>query len=396
MPPKHSTRHRTANTNTSASPPLPLLPTEVQYLIFKSFLSFDPSFMLARTLLARTLTLAKLSKSHYASFIPRLYKRIVVSDEAIERGLFEGLSVRPAGGTEVVRGEGGPLGSKRDLLEHCESLVFATLAARDATAEVVELWNGMMTAERYKAGGLPDPPRHLQQHKLNLLFPRLAATAIYRDPWPLKNLSHVCFRLPYPSLPSEYEHYLESLYDLASFFGQGVSDTVGNVTRFQNHDMAEDRYSSINYVNCGKTMIVDMLPLAHPEDRDDAEGCDRHVELIYSYCKKSFSIWKEFGKEFPEDLPKALIFTNFGTTVSRNGDYHYISPNKKKAILRKAQKDIKTRLQPIAASENLDTGVVDKIFIRGHEECKFCGDVSPMEYEYWDWEDQWEKHDTSD
>ncbi|OXG98903.1 hypothetical protein C370_07457 [Cryptococcus neoformans A1-35-8] len=297
----------TANTDTSSpSTTPPLFPAEVEHVIYDSFLSFDPSCTLARTL-----TLAKLSKSHYASFIPRLYKRIVVSDEAIERGLFEGLSVRPAGGTEVVRGEGGPLGSKRDLLEHCESLVFATLAARDATAEVVEL--GMMTAERYKAGGLPDTPgifnnvahiafeseclKRYAIDKLNLLFPRLAATAIYRDPWPLKNLSHVCFRLPYPSLPSEYEHYLESLYDLASFFGQGVSDTVGNVTRFQNHDMAEDRYSSINYVNCGKTMIVDMLPLAHPEDRDDAEGCDRHVELIYSYCKKSFSIWKEFGKE---------------------------------------------------------------------------------------------------
>ncbi|ODN83742.1 hypothetical protein L202_01834 [Cryptococcus amylolentus CBS 6039] len=386
----------TANTDTSSpSTTPPLFPAEVEHVIYDSFLSFDPSCTLARTL-----TLAKLSKSHHKSFIPPLYKRIVVSDKAIERGLFEGLSARPASGTEVVRAEGGPLGSKRDLLEHCESLVFATLAARDATAEVVELWNGVMTAERYEAGGLPDTPgifnnvAHiafesdcLEQYaigKLDLLF-RQQAPAIKRHPWPLKNLSHICFRLPYPSLPSEYEQYLESLYHLASYFAPGVNDTVGNVTRFQNHDMSEDSISSINYVNWGETMIVDMLPLEHSEDSGGVEGYGRHVELIYTYCKKSFWIWGQFGKKCPEDLPKALILTNFGTTVSRDGNFHYISPNKQKAILQKAQKDIRTRLQSVAASENLDTGVVDKIFIRGHEECEFCGDVAPREYEFWDW-----------
>ncbi|TYJ52522.1 hypothetical protein B9479_006882 [Cryptococcus floricola] len=395
MPPMPPAGHLTANTDTSSSsPPLPLLPAEVQDLIYDDFLSSDPSLTLARTL-----TLAKLSKSHYALFIPRLYKRIVVSDKALERGLYEGVSARRAG-TEVVRGEGGPLGSKRDLLEHCESLVIPTLAARDATAEAARLWNGLMTAERYDAGGLPDTPgifnnvAHIafepeclkEYCQYEDLMSRQPVAEIQRHSRLLKNLSHICFRQSYPSLQRWYDRYLEMFHGLAPFSAPGVLDTVGSVTRFQNYDMSGDSVASAEYVDRPpNTIIVDMLPLKHP----GVKGYRRHVELIYSYCMDSFSVWGKFEKKFPGELPTALIFTNFGTTVSRYGDIHYISPKKKRAILQKAQDDIRRRLQPIAASESLDTGVVDKIFIRGYEECEFCGNVShsPTVYDYWESEE---------
>ncbi|TYJ52521.1 hypothetical protein B9479_006881 [Cryptococcus floricola] len=398
MPLKPPAGHRTANTDTSSSsPPLPLLPAEVQYLIYDDFLSSDPSLTLAHTL-----TLAKLSKSHYASFIPRLYKRIVVSDKALERGLYEGVSAQRAG-TEIVRGEGGPLGSKRDLLEHCESLVIATLAARDATAEAARLWNGLMTAERYDAGGLPDTPgifnnvAHLAfgpdclkeycHYELSLMFRQRVAEK-QRYSWLLKNLSHICFRQSYPSLPEEYDHFLKTFHGLAPFFTPGVLDTVGSVIRFQNYDMPGESVASVAYVGGpSNTIVVDMLPLQRLGGRGGVKGYGQLVELIYLYCENAFVVWGGFEKDFPGELPTALIFTNFGTTVSRDGSIHYISPNKKRAILQKAQDDIRRRLQPIAASESLDTGVVDKIFIRGYEECEFCGNVSPSPtvYDYlWD------------
>ncbi|ODN77423.1 hypothetical protein L202_04603 [Cryptococcus amylolentus CBS 6039] len=57
---------------------LSLLPAELRNLVF--------DFLTADTCPTHTIALARLSKHHYANLIPRLYKCIVVTDEAIDLG----------------------------------------------------------------------------------------------------------------------------------------------------------------------------------------------------------------------------------------------------------------------------------------------------------------------
>ncbi|WVQ74717.1 hypothetical protein IAR50_004321 [Cryptococcus sp. DSM 104548] len=100
----------------------PLSP-EIQGRIF--------DILTARPCRTHTFTLSRFSKSRYATFIPRLYGHLVVSDETIERGLFTGLldDLRDPNTTTPK-----PIPSKRTVLKYCQSLMLLSLSASDIAA----------------------------------------------------------------------------------------------------------------------------------------------------------------------------------------------------------------------------------------------------------------------
>ncbi|ODO06029.1 hypothetical protein L198_01257 [Cryptococcus wingfieldii CBS 7118] len=118
------------------------LPIEIQNVVYDKLLA-DPNL---------TFTLASLSKSHYTTLIPRLYERVEVTEQAVERGLFEDLLT----GADRLEARGeGCLPSKRDLLENCKSLVVASLPAFDAITDAIQAWKALL-AERRETGTVPD------------------------------------------------------------------------------------------------------------------------------------------------------------------------------------------------------------------------------------------------
>ncbi|ODN81079.1 hypothetical protein L202_03174 [Cryptococcus amylolentus CBS 6039] len=105
---------------------LSILPIELRDIVF--------DFMAAIPCPSNTYTIVRLSKKHFHEFIHLLYKHIRVSDEAILRGLFNGLL------DDGVDHTKGSLYHKRDLLGRCSSMLIASLYAWEAVKEAIQAW----------------------------------------------------------------------------------------------------------------------------------------------------------------------------------------------------------------------------------------------------------------
>ncbi|ODO09539.1 hypothetical protein I350_03142 [Cryptococcus amylolentus CBS 6273] len=105
---------------------LSILPIELRDIVF--------DFLAAIPCPSNTYTIVRLSKKHYHDFIHLLYKHIRVSDEAILRGLFNGLL------DDGVDHTKGSLYHKRDLLGRCSSMLIASLYAWEVVKEAIQAW----------------------------------------------------------------------------------------------------------------------------------------------------------------------------------------------------------------------------------------------------------------
>ncbi|ODO06055.1 hypothetical protein L198_01284 [Cryptococcus wingfieldii CBS 7118] len=356
-----------------------LLPAELRNLVF--------NFLTADTCPTHTIALARLSKHHYATLIPRLYRRLVVTDEALDQGLFEGLLA----GFDEDEWEGGEerLLSKRDLLGTCESLNFASIYAMDATGDACRkaferkqaqsdvLCNGLR--------GLFDGVTHLGyeaeciveycQLEDNDRLPMDEGASRYgirssKAQHPaLYNLSHVCFRLPYP-LHSALSDDISDFYEIFPAFGSHARKSF--VTRF--HNCQSDRpMTGVEWtVRTGHTMIVDMLPT------EIEEGGKVEVEVLSHNmveCCRRIICSARFDRRYG---PPEIIFTNLGTTLSPDGTVRHLSPDVKQTVLDETQTVVRQRVREILSEDGLSefAVVADKIYVRGYEACKMCPEVA--------------------
>ncbi|TYJ56129.1 hypothetical protein B9479_003115 [Cryptococcus floricola] len=351
---------------------LALLPTELQTLVH--------DYLIADTCPAHTIALARLSKHHYATLIPRLYKRIVVTDEAIDRGLYEGLQ---AEFDQVETGAGEErLLSKWDLLGTCESLVFASLYAMDATDDACReryeryqsraVWNGLrglfdgVTHRGYEADAIVDYCQQVDDDRLHMdegvsRSAKARYPALYTD-----NLSHACFHLPYP-LHSALSDAISDFYEIFPAFTSPAR--MRFVTRF--HNCQSDRpMTGVEWtVRNGHTMIVDMLPT------EIEQGGEAEVEVlvcnIVDCCLRVLFRDSDNGS-----VPQGMIFTNFGTTLSPDGTIRYLSPHVKQTVLEKAQSVVRQKVrEELEEVSAVNVAVADKIYVRGYEACEFCSDL---------------------
>ncbi|ODN83731.1 hypothetical protein L202_01823 [Cryptococcus amylolentus CBS 6039] len=355
---------------TSLSP----LPAELQTLIY-DFLISDHSP-------AHTITLSQLSKSCYAAFAPRLYKRIVVTDEAIERGLYRDAPARAGNSRKthsktrssklVAVGEGGSLPSKHELLRNCESLIITSLSAMYATAALAHEW------EERSPTGLFNGVTHIALEpdcmeaycEQGFLGPNNI-----RMPWPLENLSTACFRHPFPC-PIEFEDYAMFFYSSCPDFGRQTSENHGDVTRFQNWQFGRGAPPP-DCILSRDTIFIDMLPVELEDDEENSDVFSSQVGEITEYCFGCLMEWRDLEAGRPERHWIKLIFTNFNTTISPDGTIHYLSPDDKEAILDRAQSVIRRHLRMMLVEEAPEcVGMANRIHIRGYEECEFCRKVS--------------------
>ncbi|ODO09545.1 hypothetical protein I350_03148 [Cryptococcus amylolentus CBS 6273] len=321
--PDSSQSHSKACSCPNADLPLPiyditslsLLPAELRNTVF-DFLTVD-------TCPTHTIALARLSRHHYATLIPRLYKRIVVTDEAIDRGLYESLQ-NGFDRAEIGTGDES-LVSKRDLLGTCESLNFASLNAMDATGDACRkgferhhsgvvrnrlrgLFDGV-THPGYEADALVDYCQLEDDDRLPMdegvsRYGNRSSNARY-PALSTENISHVCFRLPYP-LHSALSHKISDFYE--SFPALGSDARKSLVTRF--HNCQSDRpMTGVEWTErTGHTMIVDMLPA------EIEEGGEVKVEVLFHNiveCCRRIICNARFDQRY---VPPEIIFTNFGTT----------------------------------------------------------------------------------
>ncbi|ODO11201.1 hypothetical protein I350_01805 [Cryptococcus amylolentus CBS 6273] len=371
---------------TSLSP----LPAELQTLIY-DFLISDHSP-------AHTITLSQLSKSCYAAFAPRLYKRIVVTDEAIERGLYRDAPARAGNSRKthsktrssklVAVGGGGPLPSKHELLRNCESLIITSLSAMHATAALAhEPEERTSLDEFYLFGATPYVSTGRFSGVTHIAFepdcigaycePRIPGKSgpNVKMPWPLENLSTVCFRHPFPS-PTRFEEYVTFFYSESPDFGSQTVENHGDVTRFQNWKFGRGAPPP-DCILSRDTIFIDMLPVELKDDEENSDVFSSQVAEIIEYCWWCLMEWKTLEEGDPERHWIKLIFTNFNTTISPDGTIHYLPPDDEEAILDRAQSEIRRQLRMKSEANAPEfVGMADRIHIRGYEECEFCLKVS--------------------
>ncbi|TYJ56166.1 hypothetical protein B9479_003152 [Cryptococcus floricola] len=318
---------------------LSLLPAELQNIVF-SFLTADPCPNI-------TFALARLSKSHYSDIIPRLYKCLVVTDDIVSRGVFEGLLAEA--NLPEPQAEERRLPSKRDLLEGCQSLVITSLSAMKALKGTIASWNMAIHQRRQQEGVVPDRLEGLFNKVVHLAFESRCIETICREDetrdgdehaWPLKNLSHVCYRLPHP-MPEEMTDTIKTFQRYCPHF---------RVLRIHNCKSGDYIVPGLGHGLGGDMVFYDMLPLEVGEGANDDmhSMLARQVDSIVDYCADHIVLWWTWNET---DVPGVLkvgrpeiIITNLRTITSSDGAVvsSFSSPDTKQ-FLEDVQKEVRRR-----------------------------------------------------
>ncbi|ODO09575.1 hypothetical protein I350_03179 [Cryptococcus amylolentus CBS 6273] len=355
------------------------LPVEIQNVVYDKLLA-DPDL---------TLTLAGLSKSHYITLIPRLYERVEVTDKVVERGLFEGLLT---GANHLEAPGEGRLPTKRDLLENCKSLVVASLPAFDAITDAIQAWKALL-AKRRETGTVPDELDGIFNRVTHLAWGPDLIDAICRDATEMdengvnlgdrhhrrclsfKNVWNVCLRLPYP-LPKTTCDEMMSVIPNYIHFGGKVDKSF-----IRYHNCKSDPHMrSVEYPLRGRLARVDLVPAGFEEGVDPLIGQARD---IVTYCVGDMHDWTNFDSDDLDEHaeyarnPMHFVFTNIGTTIAPDGTLAHLPPDLKQAVLEKLQRKVRHEVRAkLLASAPSQVWAADRIHLRGHEECKFCPQVS--------------------
>ncbi|ODO09542.1 hypothetical protein I350_03145 [Cryptococcus amylolentus CBS 6273] len=362
---------------TSLSP----LPAEIRNLVY--------SFLIAAPCKAHALIFSRLSRDHYDNIVLRLYQQIVVTDKAVDAGLYKSYS--NVDNQSHQSNEHRTLPSKKELLDCCESLVFTSIYAWAQTIGMFDM--------RGTTPVMSPMFRNLNHVAFASGFVeeicRREALPLdrYITPKALWYISDACIHLP-KSFSEDLAIDLGNVSSYLMDFGIGTNDTTETVLRLHNCQptklaMADERLAfahDVVYIHMPPTRIENAVDIAARQVDEIVEywiatsvnRAARQVDEIVEYCVKSVTEWDAMKTRFiihgpPEPFGKAVVFTNFGTVITPAGLVFVISPSIAQSIIDRAEREVRRRVRLFLESElSAGCGLEANFHVRGYEECRFC------------------------